>query len=81
MKTVPSPQAAGHQSALVDAAVSTLRLFGDDVTRSDAAVLLSMWSRRRELSPADRLAVLDAFGPAPVQPAHDGLQIGSRWAR
>jgi hypothetical protein len=75
----PSAPHAGN--AIVSAAVSTLRAFSDEMDRSDAAVLLSMWPRRRELSPADRLEVLDAFGPPPVQPAHAGCKVGSRWAQ
>jgi hypothetical protein len=77
VRTVPTRTTTDHPS-IVDAAVSTLRLFGDDITRDMAAVLLSMWSRRSELSPRDRLKVLDQFGPPPVFPQHDGYQIGGR---
>ena len=65
----------------VEAAVTALRAFGETVDRDSAAILLSMWSRRGELSPRDRLAVLDQFGSPPAQPAHEGCRVGSRWAR
>lgn len=81
MQTVPTPASPGNLSPSAAAAVAAIRLFGWPLTRNTAAVLLSMWSRRGELTPRDRQAVLDVFGPAPAVPDHSGCQIGTRWAR
>lgn len=47
----------------VDLAEKALRHFGDDLTRQSAARLLSMWSGRFMLDPADEVALLDRFDP------------------
>lgn len=46
---------------IVDVAERALRAFGGDVTREQAAMLLVSWKYSRDLTPADRTAVLDRF--------------------
>jgi hypothetical protein len=46
---------------LADVAERALRAFGGDVTREQAAMLLTMWKYGADLSPADTTAVLDRF--------------------
>lgn len=74
MKTVPTVIDAGN----VTRAVEALRLF-EPPDRPTAAALLAMWQRREILTAAEHERVLDAFGAAPVHPAHFGFAIGGRW--
>jgi len=47
---------------VADLAERALRAFGgDSVTREQAAMLLTMWRYRRDLTPADMTAVLVRF--------------------
>jgi hypothetical protein len=49
------------QDELADVAERALRAFGGEVTREQAAMLLTMWRYAGDLTPADRTAVLDRF--------------------
>ncbi|GAA1028031.1 hypothetical protein GCM10009557_11580 [Virgisporangium ochraceum] len=52
------------QGELTDVAERALRAFGGDVTRPQAALLLTMWRYVRDLTPADMAAVLGRFPSA-----------------
>lgn len=47
---------------IVSAAITALQAFGGGLDRYQAANLLNLWSRRTELTAADRAAVLEHFG-------------------
>lgn len=75
---LPTMPTARYLSAVATAAVSALTLFSPP-DRATAATLITMWSDNDRLSPADREAVLDAFGPVPEVPAHVfGFAVGGR---
>lgn len=57
MKIVPTPYA----TSAVDAAEQALRHFGDDLTREQAEVLLSMWKHTPALSRREVEALLARF--------------------
>lgn len=49
------------QDDLADVAERALRVFGGDLTREQAAMLLTMWRYGCDLTPADTAAVLGRF--------------------
>ena len=79
MSTIPEP-AEAFDLALVAVAVRALRCFADDLTRAQAATLLSMWAHRSALSETETRRVLDHFIPAapPVPHQVSGHKIGNR---
>lgn len=55
------PMIASPAPDMVAAAVLALSAFGGDLDQDQAAELLPMWKRYRELSEDDRVEVLGAF--------------------
>ena len=56
------PRDPDDGTAVAADAIAALECFGGSVDRYQAANLLNMWARQRELTPADWAAVLDHFG-------------------
>lgn len=48
-------------ATVIDVAENALRAFGGNLTRPQAALLITMWKYRSDLTPADTSAVLSRF--------------------
>lgn len=57
---------------VIDLAERALRCFARDLTREQAAVLLTMWTYYDSLTSADRHAVLERFPRTRLEPGNSG---------
>lgn len=62
MSKVPNPGQPDPRGDLIEEAVRAICAFGVDKSRETAETLLSMWTRRDELTARERIQVLDVFG-------------------
>jgi hypothetical protein len=63
--TVPTPP----PRLIVDTAIEAIRLYAGDVTREDAATLLTWWEHYQKLAPGQVRQILTAFAPARRDPS------------
>jgi DNA-binding CsgD family transcriptional regulator len=61
----------------IDHAEAALRVFADDLTRDQAALLLPLWRGYGELSDRERTATINRFGS--TQPPTQGRHHGAGW--